>query len=182
MMMIFFYIYIFFLFLASLAMYTVEMDRNLLSTVATLIVTTSIIEIILVMIVCQFSRLVKRGDAARQEIQSIHSYHRECRHSRSRSQSHIRSIHGNDFNLNDDQLYGVNYRLTQSPIPLSRPLSLSLSSSPSSQSMMPNSTSHNVSIEPSSSFIITDTNNNNDESIMADNDYLPPPIYLKLDR
>lgn len=174
----FLYIY-FFLFLASLAMYTVEMDRNLLSTVATLIVTTSIIEIILVMIVCQFSRLVKRGDAARQEIQSIHSYHRECRRSRSRSQSHIRSIHGNDFNLNDDQLYGVNYRLTQSPIPLSRPLSLS--SSPSSQSMMPNSTSHNVSIEPSSSFIITDTNNN-DESIMADNDYLPPPIYLKLDR
>lgn len=174
-----FFLYIFFLFLASLAMYTVEMDRNLLSTVATLIVTTSIIEIILVMIVCQFSRLVKRGDAARQEIQSIHSYHRECRRSRSRSQSHIRSIHGNDFNLNDDQLYGVNYRLTQSPS--SRPLSLS--SSPSSQSMMPNSTSHNVSIEPSSSFIITDTNNNNnDESIMADNDYLPPPIYLKLDR
>ncbi|OTF77172.1 hypothetical protein BLA29_004715 [Euroglyphus maynei] len=144
--------------IASLAMYTGEKERNLLSLVATLIIVTSIIEIILVMIVCQFSRLVKRGDAARQEIQSIHSYHK-----RDRSQSQIRSIHGNDFNIELSDCNNQTQTRTPTPLPLL-------------------TNSRNVSIEPSS--IITYIMANNDDE--SSNNYLPPPppptIYLKLDK
>ena len=151
-----------------------KMDQYLLSTISILIIITLIIEIILVMIVYQFSRLVKRGDAARQEIQSIHSYHR----GRSRSQSQIRSLYsgGGYFINNDfgsiDPFGGQNQQQQRRQTP-----------TPSSILIMTNS--RNVSIEPSSIISTTDNftyYNQNDESMIVDGDYLPPPIYLKLDK
>lgn len=154
-----------------------KMDQNLLSTISILIIITLIIEIILVMIVYQFSRLVKRGDAARQEIQSIHSYHR----GRSRSQSQIRSLYsggGGYFNNNDfgsiDPFGGQNQQQQQQR-----------RQTPTPSSILIMTNSRNVSIEPSSIISTTDNftyYNQNDESMIVDGDYLPPPIYLKLDK
>ncbi|KAJ6225546.1 hypothetical protein RDWZM_004091 [Blomia tropicalis] len=123
---------------ASVGMHQVTPRRHFMTSVTALGMISSTIELILIMCICQFTKLVKRGDAARQEIQSIHSYYVE-RRSRSRSQSRGRS------------LYSHNSHIYGSPTP-----KRSVSRAESYQEM-------SIATESASY-------------------YVPPPIYLKLDR
>ena len=135
---------------ASAGMHSLTPNRPFLSPIAVLGVLSATIELILVMCVCQFTRLVKRGDAARQEIQSIHSYHLE-RRSRSRSQSRFRSF----YTVSIDRIY-------------TRPNSYVSASQTPGQSR---------GVSRTSSF--QDLSVFNTESASY---YVPPPIFLKLDR
>lgn len=74
-------------------MHTNMSSRKFMTTTSLLAMMTAIVELILIMCTCQLTRLVKRGDAARQEIQSLHSYRLERRDRQSRSQSRARSYH-----------------------------------------------------------------------------------------
>lgn len=135
---------------ASASMHSLTPNRPFLSSVALLGVLSATVELILVMCVCQFTKLVKRGDAARQEIQSIHSYHLE-RRSRSRSQSRIRSF----YTASPDRIYCNNSHIFAPHL------------------LTP---AHSRRVSPSGSF--------QDLSTMTESAsyYVPPPIFLKLDR
>lgn len=159
-------------------MYTTVNENDILTTMATIIILTSLTELLIMMCVCQFNRLVKRGDAARQEIQSIHSYHLE-RRSRSRSQSRIRTDYNNGHNNNNNyNPFIMNDRNT----PAFRPVS-PVSSSIVEQSM--DNSSRLASLEPSNIKISSD---NDSRCTVSYSNYtgidnnLPPSIFLKLDR
>lgn len=132
--------------IASAGMHSLTPNRPFLTSVTVLGILSATVELILVMCVCNLTHLVKRGDAARQEIQSIHSYRLE-RRSRSRSQSRMRSF----YTISTDRIYRPNISATQTP-------------------------AHSRHVSPSGSF--------QDLSMMTESAsyYVPPPIFLKLDR
>lgn len=156
-------------------MYTIANENDILTPMATIIILTSLVELLIMMCVCQFNRLVKRGDAARQEIQSIHSYHLE-RRSRSRSQSRIRTdYNGSSNNYNRSSPFIMNDRNTPALGPVSSTIV--------EQSM--DNSSRMASMEPSNIKISSD---NDSRCTVSYSNYtgidnnLPPSIFLKLDR